>query len=208
MLRTRQFAEDAGPLAHPIRPDSYIEINNFYTLTIYEKGAEVVRMLHSLLGAKGFRKGTDLYFQRHDGQAVTTDDFVKSMEAASQQDLGQFRLWYSQAGTPELTVSTEFDEDKKELLLQIRQHIPDTPGQSNKLALHMPFSIACLDEQGKDYLNRVRSASQHMDVLIDELLRLASIARREFEDQAILRLPVRHETRGRAVEVLDGEPEQ
>lgn len=107
MLRTRQFAEDAGPLAHPIRPDAYIEINNFYTLTVYEKGAEVVRMLHTLLGAKGFRKGSDLYFDRHDGQAVTCDDFVNAMEAANNVDLSQFRRWYSQAGTPQLTVQQE-----------------------------------------------------------------------------------------------------
>ncbi len=100
MLRTRQFAEDAGPLAHPIRPDAYIEINNFYTLTVYEKGAEVVRMIHTLLGAEGFRKGSDLYFERHDGQAVTCDDFVSAMEAANNIDLTQFRRWYAQAGTP------------------------------------------------------------------------------------------------------------
>ncbi|MGZ8223671.1 MAG: aminopeptidase N, partial [Methylobacter sp.] len=100
MLRTRQFAEDAGPLAHPIRPESYIEINNFYTLTVYEKGAEVVRMMHTLLGAEGFRKGSDLYFERHDGQAVTCDDFIKAMEDANGADLTQFRRWYSQAGTP------------------------------------------------------------------------------------------------------------
>jgi aminopeptidase N len=150
VLRGHQFPEDDGPTAHPVRPDNYIEISNFYTSTIYRKGAEVIRMMHTLIGTEDFRRGMDIYFQRHDGQAVTTDDFVKTMEDASQQDLGQFRLWYSQAGTPELTVSTEFDEDKKELLLQIRQHTPDTPGQNNKQALHMPFSIACLDEQGND----------------------------------------------------------
>ena len=150
VLRGHQFPEDDGPTAHPVRPDNYIEISNFYTSTIYRKGAEVIRMMHTLIGAAAFHRGMDIYFQRHDGQAVTTDDFVKAMEDASQQDLEQFRLWYSQAGTPELTVSTEFDEDKKELLLHICQHIPDTPGQRNKQALHMPFSIACLDEQGND----------------------------------------------------------
>ncbi|MDF5955558.1 M1 family aminopeptidase [Pseudomonas aeruginosa] len=98
-LRTNQFAEDAGPMAHPVRPDSFIEISNFYTLTVYEKGSEVVRMIHTLLGAEGFRKGSDLYFQRHDGQAVTCDDFVKAMEDANGVDLTQFKRWYSQSGT-------------------------------------------------------------------------------------------------------------
>ncbi len=150
VLRGHQFPEDDGPTAHPVRPDNYIEISNFYTSTIYRKGAELIRMMHTLIGAEAFRRGMEIYFQRHDGQAVTTDDFVKAMEDASQQDLGQFRLWYSQAGTPELTVYTEFDENKKELLLKIKQHTPDTPGQTNKQALHIPFSIACLDEQGND----------------------------------------------------------
>src|SRR5690606_17159588 len=108
-LRARQFPEDAGPLAHPVRPESYIEINNFYTPTVYEKGAEVIRMIHTLLGREGFRRGMDLYFERHDGQAVTCDDFVQAMEDATGVDLGQFRLWYSQAGTPELSVEGKFD---------------------------------------------------------------------------------------------------
>lgn len=108
-LRTHQFAEDAGPMAHPIRPDSFIEISNFYTLTVYEKGAEVVGMVHTLLGAEGFRKGSDLYFERHDGQAVTTDDFIKAMEDANGVDLTQFKRWYSQAGTPRLEVSEAYD---------------------------------------------------------------------------------------------------
>jgi aminopeptidase N len=163
VLRGHQFPEDDGPTAHPVRPDNYIEISNFYTSTIYRKGAEVIRMMHTLIGAEAFRRGMDIYFQRHDGQAVTTDDFVKAMEAASQQDLEQFRLWYSQAGTPELVVSTEFDKEKKELLLQIKQHTADTPGQTNKKPLHMPFSIACLDEQGNDLaiqFNGEESAAQ------------------------------------------------
>ncbi|MDX1574404.1 MAG: aminopeptidase N, partial [Methylophaga sp.] len=108
MLRRMQFAEDAGPMAHPVRPDSYIEISNFYTVTIYEKGAEVVRMLKTLTGDDGFRKGTDLYFDRHDGQAVTTDDFVKAIEDANDLDLSQFRRWYSQAGTPQLTAESHY----------------------------------------------------------------------------------------------------
>jgi len=150
VLRAHQFPEDDGPTAHPVRPDNYIEISNFYTSTIYRKGAEVIRMMHTLIGAESFRDGMDLYFQRHDGEAVTTDDFVSAMEDASKQDLGQFRLWYSQAGTPELAITTHFDEDNKELLLTVKQHTPDTPGQNNKQPLHMPFSIACLDENGND----------------------------------------------------------
>ena len=108
-LRTHQFAEDAGPMAHPVRPAQYMEISNFYTLTIYEKGAEVVRMLHTLLGAETFRKGSDLYFERHDGQAVTCDDFIAAMETVSGMDLTQFKRWYSQAGTPELEVTDSYD---------------------------------------------------------------------------------------------------
>ena len=109
LLRQAQFAEDAGPMAHPVRPDSYVEINNFYTLTIYEKGAEVVRMLQTLLGREGFRKGMDLYFQRHDGQAVTCDDFRAAMADANDRDLAQFERWYSYAGTPRDRKSTRLN---------------------------------------------------------------------------------------------------
>ena len=148
MLRTRQFAEDAGPLAHPIRPDSYIEINNFYTLTVYEKGAEVVRMIHTLLGAEGFRKGTDLYFQRHDGQAVTCDDFVSAMEAANDIDLSLFRRWYSQAGTPLLQVQQHYDQSLQKLQLTISQSCAPTAGQKTKQPLHIPIRLGLLDEAG------------------------------------------------------------
>lgn len=144
MLRTRQFAEDAGPLAHPVRPDSYIEINNFYTLTVYEKGAEVVRMIHTLLGAEGFRKGTDLYFKRHDGQAVTCDDFVRAMEDANNVELIQFRRWYTQAGTPELQVENDYDAKVGTLELKIRQACPSTPGQAKKLPLHIPLKLGLI----------------------------------------------------------------
>jgi len=151
LLRTAQFAEDAGPMAHPVRPSSYMEIANFYTLTIYEKGAEVVRMIRTLLGAELFRKGSDLYFERHDGQAVTTDDFVQAMEDASGIDLSQFRLWYEQAGTPVLTVSDEYDESAGVYRLTIAQEIPPTPGQKDKKAQHIPFALGLLDaETGKD----------------------------------------------------------
>jgi len=147
-LRTRQFAEDAGPLAHPVRPDAYIEINNFYTLTVYEKGAEVVRMIHTLLGTEGFRKGCDLYFDRHDGQAVTCDDFVNAMEAANAVDLTQFRRWYAQAGTPVLTVRHDYDASAQTLALTISQQCPPTPGQAIKEPLHIPVRVGLIDQDG------------------------------------------------------------
>ncbi|GGC76027.1 aminopeptidase N [Marinobacter halophilus] len=148
LLRTAQFAEDAGPMAHPIRPASYMEITNFYTLTIYEKGAEVVRMIHNLLGEELFRKGSDLYFERHDGQAVTTDDFVRAMEDASGRDLSQFRLWYEQAGTPVVAVTDDYDESRGVYRLTIRQSIPNTPGQTDKKPQHIPFAIGLLNSAG------------------------------------------------------------
>ena len=148
-LRTHQFAEDAGPMAHPVRPAQYMEISNFYTLTIYEKGAEVVRMLHTLLGAETFRKGSDLYFERHDGQAVTCDDFIAAMEAVSGLDLEQFKRWYSQAGTPELTVTDSYDAATQTYQLQVKQSCPDTPGQTNKQPFVIPLSTALLNQQGE-----------------------------------------------------------
>ena len=147
-LRTRQFAEDAGPLAHPIRPNAYMEINNFYTLTVYEKGAEVVRMIHTLLGAEGFRKGSDLYFERHDGQAVTCDDFINAMEAANTVDLSQFRRWYEQAGTPVLTVRQTYDPDAQTLTLTLNQYCPSTPGQAVKEPLHIPVTLGLINKDG------------------------------------------------------------
>ncbi|WP_372972249.1 aminopeptidase N [Marinobacter sp.] len=150
LLRTAQFAEDSGPMAHPVRPASYMEISNFYTLTIYEKGAEVVRMLHTLLGPELFRKGSDLYFERHDGQAVTTDDFVQAMEDASGRDLGQFRLWYEQAGTPVLTVEDDYDAASQTYRLTVSQSIPDTPGQAGKKPQHIPFALGLLGDDGAD----------------------------------------------------------
>lgn len=148
-LRTHQFAEDAGPMAHPVRPEQYMEISNFYTLTIYEKGAEVVRMLHTLLGEETFRKGSDLYFERHDGQAVTCDDFIAAMESASGMDLTQFKRWYSQAGTPQLAVSDSYDAATQTYQLTVKQSCPDTPGQTNKLPFVIPLSMALLNQQGE-----------------------------------------------------------
>ena len=149
LLRAIQFPEDSGPMAHPIRPDSYEAIDNFYTATVYEKGCEVVRMIHTLLGAETFRKGSDLYFSRHDGQAVTCDDFVKAMEDASGIDLTQFRNWYSQEGTPELFVSDEYDADKQTYSLTIKQTNPKL-GKDFK-PYHLPFKLGLLDsDTGKD----------------------------------------------------------
>jgi len=151
VLRNFQFAEDNGPMAHPIRPDNYIEISNFYTVTVYNKGAEVVRMLRNLLGAKDFRQGTDLYFERHDGQAVTCDDFVRAMEDANAVDLTQFRRWYAQAGTPELDVTSSYDAGQKLYTLQIKQSTPPTPGQKEKLPLHIPVAVGLLNQQGRAF---------------------------------------------------------
>jgi aminopeptidase N len=148
LLRTAQFAEDAGPMAHPVRPESFIEINNFYTLTVYEKGAEVVRMMHTLLGPDDFRRGSDLYFQRHDGQAVTCEDFVRAMEDASGADLRQFRNWYSQAGTPQLRVRDEYDQATHCYSLHVEQSCPDTPGQSDKQPFVIPLAMGLLGEAG------------------------------------------------------------
>ena len=149
-LQTVQFAEDGGPMAHSVRPDSYMEISNFYTVTIYEKGAEVVRMIALLLGPEKFRAGSDLYFERHDGQAVTTEDFVKAMEDASNIDLGQFRNWYYQAGTPVVSIQSEYDADTKRYTLYVSQSCPDTPGQSNKKPLTVPLRLGLLGSDGKD----------------------------------------------------------
>ena len=147
-LRTHQFAEDAGPMAHPVRPDAFIEISNFYTLTVYEKGSEVVRMIRTLLGNEGFRKGSDLYFERHDGQAVTCDDFIKAMEDANGVDLSQFKRWYSQGGTPRLAVSEVYDAAAKRYSLTFSQSCPATPGQSEKLPFVIPVELGLLDAQG------------------------------------------------------------
>lgn len=150
VLRNHQFPQDAGPMAHPVRPDHYIEISNFYTVTVYNKGAEVVRMQRKLLGKEGFRKGTDLYFNRHDGQAVTTDDFVKAMEDSNSIDMTQFKRWYSQAGTPQLHISGEYDEAAQSYTLHVKQSCAATPGQVAKEPFHIPLAIGLLDAQGND----------------------------------------------------------
>jgi len=146
-LVNHQFPEDQGPMAHPVRPSEYQKIDNFYTLTVYEKGSEIVRMQHELLGAEAFRRATDLYFQRFDGQAVTCDDFVACMEEVSGLDLSQFKRWYSQAGTPLLTVADHYADG--EYRLTLRQDTPATPGQGDKQPLMIPIKLALLDDQGQ-----------------------------------------------------------
>jgi aminopeptidase N len=147
-LKSEQFPEDAGPLAHPVRPDKYREINNFYTTTVYEKGSEVTRMIATLLGDVGFKAGMDLYFERHDGQAVTVEDFVRCFEDATKRDLAQFSLWYLQAGTPLVTVSSTYDQAAGQFTLSLEQMIPSTPGQPTKEPMHIPLSFALILNDG------------------------------------------------------------
>jgi aminopeptidase N len=159
-LRAAQFPEDAGPTAHPVRPDSYIAIDNFYTPTVYEKGAEVIRMIHTLLGPERFRAGMDLYFERHDGQAVTCEDFVKAMEDASGVDLAQFRLWYAQAGTPELEIDERWDERAQALDLIVRQKVPPTLGQPVKTPMVVPLALGLLDQRGEELAPRLEGENE------------------------------------------------
>jgi len=147
VLRAVQFPEDQGPLAHAVRPDSYIEIGNFYTATVYNKGAELIRMFHTVLGAEKFRKGTDLYFERHDGEAATCDDFVKALEDGSGEDLSAFKIWYSQAGTPKVSARVDYDAAAKAATLHLEQHEDPTPGQPNKQPMPIPLKTALIGEQ-------------------------------------------------------------
>ncbi|MBN9055885.1 MAG: aminopeptidase N, partial [Rhizobiales bacterium] len=149
-LKSEQFPEDAGPLAHPVRPTTYREINNFYTTTVYEKGSEVTRMIATILGRDGFKKGMDLYFERHDGDAATIEDFVKCFEDANGADLGQFSLWYSQAGTPLVSVSSSYDLARGEFTLSLEQMIPPTPGKATKEPMHIPLRFGLLLADGSE----------------------------------------------------------
>lgn len=171
-LRVHQFPEDAGPMAHPVRPESYIEINNFYTATVYEKGAEVIRMMKALLGETAFRAGTDLYFERHDGQAVTTDDFVAAMEAASGLDLSQFKRWYWQAGTPRVEVTRRFDAPAQTFELTLRQSCPPTPGQPSKEPFVIPVAVGLVGPDGSDLPLRLRDDSEAATAATTRVLRL------------------------------------
>jgi aminopeptidase N len=149
-LRAAQFPEDAGPMAHPVRPQSYMEISNFYTATVYEKGAEVVRMIHTLIGPRAFRRGMDVYFRRHDGQAVTCDEFVDAMAEGSGFDFSRFRRWYDQAGTPRLDAKGDYDAAKKRYTLTVRQSTPPTPGDPEKLPLHIPLAVGLIGPDGSE----------------------------------------------------------
>jgi aminopeptidase N len=150
VLRSRQFPEDSGPMAHPIRPDKYMEINNFYTMTVYQKGAEIIRMYHTLLGEEGFQKGMKLYFERHDHEAVTCDDFLAAMADANGFDLGHFARWYGQSGTPEISVSGEWDGDRETYTLRLSQRTPPTPDQPEKAPLTIPVALGLLDPDGRE----------------------------------------------------------
>ena len=191
LLRQRQFAEDAGPMAHPVRPDSYVEINNFYTLTVYEKGAEVIRMLHTLLGESDYQRGMALYFERFDGEAVTCDDFVQAMEDASGCDLQQFRRWYSQAGTPQVSASAEYADGR--YCLTLRQHTPPTPGQQDKLPLHIPVRAALLDSAGDPLPLQLRGDNRAAG---DELVLELRETEQTFEFERLSEAPVASLLRG------------
>jgi len=172
LLRTHQFAEDAGPMAHPIRPASYMEINNFYTVTVYEKGAEVVRMYQSLLGVDGFRRGMDLYFQRHDGQAVTTEDFLAAMADANDTDLSQMQRWYEQAGTPKLAVRMEYDAGEQTCTLICSQSCPTTPEHGEKQPFLIPLVVGLLlpdgSEQALQLNNEAESGGTSRTLLVNK----------------------------------------
>ncbi|MFH1810182.1 MAG: aminopeptidase N [Pseudomonadota bacterium] len=189
ILRTVQFREDQGPLAHPVRPDSYVEINNFYTVTIYNKGAEVVRMLHCLLGEKDFRRATDLYFERHDGQAATVDDLLRCMAEISGRDLSQFEHWYSQAGTPTIDARGSYDAGRQVYTLTLQQSCTPTPGQPDKRPFHIPVAVGLLDPEGRELPLRLagEAASAAATTRVLELTQASQSF--EFVDLAATPLP-------------------
>ena len=206
-LRLRQFPEDAGPLAHPVQPQSYITIDNFYTGTVYEKGAELIGMLRTLVGDEGYRKATDLYFERHDGQAATVEDWVKCFEDSSGRDLKQFRLWYAQSGTPVIEAAGDYDAERKSFALTLRQQLAPTPGQPQKKPMHIPVRLGMLGAEGRalplrcegenaagpeERVLELTEAEQRF-VFVDVPERpLLSIGRR-FSAPAIVRTPLRRE---------------
>jgi aminopeptidase N len=187
-LRAAQFPEDGGPLAHPVRPDSYMEIANFYTATVYNKGAELIRMLHTLLGAETFRKGSDLYFDRHDGAAVTCEDFVRAMEDASGADLAPFRLWYAQAGTPRVRAALTHEPGSGRARLRLEQRVPPTPGQAEKKPMPIPLRIALFGARSGDK--------------VDEQLVLLEEASKEIAFEGIGERPVLSINRGFSAPVI------
>ncbi len=166
MLKAHQFSEDGGPLAHPVRPQSYIEINNFYTATVYEKGAELCRMIETMVGRKKFRAAMDLYFERHDGEAATVEDFISCIAEATQTNLDQFMLWYAQAGTPELVASLSYSAGDKVAELSVSQVTPATPGQTKKRPLHIPIKLGLLGPDGNDLPLRMENKEDIKNGLI------------------------------------------
>jgi aminopeptidase N len=165
-LRAAQFIEDSGPLAHPVRPETYKEINNFYTSTVYEKGAEVVRMVQTLIGREKFRAGMDLYFARHDGEAATVEQFIQCFADVSGHDMTQFMRWYSQAGTPEVTVAGRYDAGRKTYTLEAKQSVPPTPGQPTKAPMVIPLSLGLVGKDGRDLPLVSQSGSAAHGVLV------------------------------------------
>ncbi len=175
ILRAHQFAEDASPMAHPIRPAQYMQINNFYTVTVYNKGAEVIRMIHTVLGKENFRKGMDLYFQRHDGQAVTTEDFVAAMSDASQIDLSEFSSWYNQAGTPKVIVDGHYQADEQKFVLELKQQCEltayetlNTPDKKVKDPFYIPIKVGLLDRQGDTLIEKTLSLTRESQSFVFE----------------------------------------
>ncbi len=166
MLREQQFPEDGGPMAHPVRPESYIEINNFYTPTVYHKGAEVIRMMHTMIGASTFRKAMDAYFKKYDGQAVTVEDFLDVVEKVSGRSLAQFKLWYQQAGTPQLDVRRTYDAAKQSMTLKVRQTLPATPGQTQKKPQLIPLRVAFIGVSGLPLDSHYAGKSGHEHLLL------------------------------------------
>jgi len=191
-LRARQFAEDAGPLAHPVRPSSYLKIDNFYTATVYDKGAELIRMLKTLLGAEGFRAGMDLYFDRWDGHATTVEAFIQCFSDASGRDLSDFFAWYEQAGTPQVSIATRYDEAAKALELTLSQVTEPTPGQPDKRPLPMPVLIGLLDEDGRVLPFRAPDAS----VMVEEAVIVLDTAEKTVRLEGVARRPVLSPLRG------------
>jgi len=191
-LRARQFAEDAGPLAHPVRPSSYLKIDNFYTATVYEKGAELIRMLKTLLGAEGFRAGMDLYFDRWDGHATTVEAFVQCFSDASRRDLSDFFSWYEQAGTPQVSIATRYDETAQSLELTLSQVTEPTPGQPDKRPLPMPVLIGLLDEDGRALPFRAPNDA----AMVEETVIVLDTAEKTVRLEGVARRPVLSPLRG------------
>ncbi|MEM9277553.1 MAG: DUF3458 domain-containing protein, partial [Pseudomonadota bacterium] len=187
-LKTSQFPEDAGPLAHPVRPESYREINNFYTATVYEKGAEIVRMIATLLGETKFRKGMDLYFKRHDGEAATIEQFIACFEKAGKADLSQFALWYSQAGTPLLNVSTRYDRSRKIQEIEFEQFLRPTPGQSRKAPMHIPQAISLLGKNGEELPLKTAKGTEIKDGILHLTKRTQKVVFQDVPERPVVSL--------------------